>query len=318
MDALWRDHVFPNVLVFLLAVALDRLLPEPPQTVHPVVWMGRTVSVLQRVAPNAPASAFLYGCAIVVLVVGISAAFSWLLVGLLRTLGPVAYVVGSTLMLRTTFMVRGLTMAATVTRRSLEEGNLDEARASLRSLASRDTGSLEAPSVAASAIESVAENSTDSYVGPWLAFALLGVPGAMAYRAMNTLVSMIGYRGPFEYLGKSAALLDDVINLVPARLSALLLLAGGALCGSSAGRGWRVMMRDCGRTASPNSGHTMSALAGLLGTQLEKPGHYQLGIGLRDPQASDIGRAVRIAELTALLAVFVTMGLLVASIVAFN
>ena len=84
--------------------------------------------------------------------------------------------------------------------------------------------------MAAAAIESVAENTTDSYIAPWLAFAILGVPGAMAYRAINTLDSILGHRGPLEYLGKASARLDDVVNLVPARLSALLLLIAGSLC----------------------------------------------------------------------------------------
>ena len=95
------------------------------------------------------------------------------------------------------------------------------------------------------AIESAAENTTDSYVGPWLAFALFGLPGAVAYRALNTLDSMIGYRGRYEHLGKASARLDDLANLAPARLSALLMLAAGALRRLPARRGWH--------TASPRS-----------------------------------------------------------------
>ena len=104
----------------------------------------------------------------------------------------------------------------------------------------------------------------------------------MVYRAVNTLDSLLGYRGAYEYLGKFAARLDDVVNLVPARISALLILAGGALSRPSVRRGWRIMLRDRRRTASPNAGLTMSAMAGLLGIQLEKPGHYRLGEGLRE------------------------------------
>ena len=130
---------------------------------------------------------------------------------------------------------------------------LEEARASLRSLVSRDPTSLSPSLVAASAIESVAENTTDSYVGPWLAFALLGVPGAVAYRAVNTLDSMIGYRGSYEYLGKASARVDDAVNLLPARLSALLLLASRALGRLPVRRAWRTMWRDRGRTTSPNA-----------------------------------------------------------------
>ena len=307
---MWWDNLALNALVLVLAVALDRLLPEPPSSVHPVVWMGRAVTVLQRWAPESPVAAFLYGCAIVAAVVGISSALAWLVVTALMWLGPLAYVAGGAVALRTTFTVRGLSAAADETRRALEEGRLGEARASLRSLVSRDPSTLSAPLVAASAIESVAENTTDSYVGPWLAFALLGVPGAMAYRAVNTLDSMIGYRGRYEYLGKAAARLDDAVNLVPARVSALLLLAAGAMGRLPVSRAWRTVRRDSGRTASPNAGVTMSAMAGLLGTRLEKPGHYCIGQDMREPEPRDIGEAVRIAERAALLAVVAALGLL--------
>ena len=104
--------------------------------------------------------------------------------------------------------------------------------------------------------------------------------------------SMVGYRGTTEYLGKAAARLDDAVNLIPARVSALLLLASGWLARLPAGRAWRTMRSDRGATASPNAGVTMSAMAGLLGVRLEKPGHYVLGQELREPEPADIDRAV--------------------------
>ncbi len=310
MLSVWWDGLVLNVLAFVLAVALDRLLPEPPANVHPVVWMGRGVTALQRWAPESPLAAVLYGCAIVVALAGISGLLAWLVMAALMWMGPFAYVAGGAVVLRTTFTVRGLSAAANETQRALEEGRLDNARASLRSLVSRDASSLSTPLMAAAAIESVAENTTDSFVGPWLAFALLGVPGAVAYRAVNTLDSMIGYRGRYEYVGKAAARLDDAVNLVPARVSALLLLAAGALGRLPVRRAWRTMRQDGSRTASPNAGVTMSAMAGLLGARLEKPGHYRIGEGMREPGPRDIGAAVRIMERTAILAVIAALVLL--------
>ena len=308
----WSDCLVLDALALLLAVGLDRLLPEPPAGFHPVVWMGNAISALERAAPQAPLPAFLYGCVIVAVVVGASTALAWLATAALGFLHPVAYLVGSALLLRTTFTVKGLSTAAKQTRKALSEGRMDAARTSLRSLVSRDPTTLTPSLVAASAIESVAENTTDSYIAPWLAFALFGVPGAVAYRAVNTLDSMLGVRGAYEYLGKAAARLDDAVNLIPARLSALLLLAGGAFAGLPARRGWSIMRRDHGITASPNAGLTMSAMAGLLGTRLDKPGHYSLGGGLREPETEDIDNAIKVAELTAILGVIAAMGLLVA------
>ena len=224
----WWDVLVLNAIVLALAVLLDRLLPEPPSRIHPVVWIGRTVEFLKRPAPRRPAFAFLYGCVIVVAVVGFWSILALIAVTVLKSLGPIAYVAGGAVILRTTFTVKGLSAAAEKTRQTLLEGRLNDARMSLRNLVSRDVTSLPESLVTAATIESVAENTTDSYIAPWLAFAILGVPGAMAYRAINTLDSMLGHRGPLEYLGKASARLDDVVNLVPTRLSALLLLIAGS------------------------------------------------------------------------------------------
>src|SRR5262249_46813113 len=147
----------------------------------------------------------------------------------------------------------------------LDADNLDEARVALRSLCSRDPSELSREELLAATIESLAENASDSFVAPLFYFALFGIPGAIAYRAINTLDAMIGYRGKSEALGKFAARLDDVANFIPARLTALLFLALGWLLGSDAARGWRILRRDGANTPSPNGGRPMATMAGLLG-----------------------------------------------------
>ena len=312
MFSSWWDAFAINSLVLLLAVTLDRLLPEPPVTIHPVVWMGKGIEALKRFAPKGSGAAFSYGCLIVFVIVGMSCGVAWLAAAALMSVGTWAYVIGGTLILRITFTLRGLASAAHRTQHALVEGSLDEARDSLNSLVSRDATSLTPSLVAASAIESVAENTTDSYIAPWMAFSLFGLPGAVAYRAVNTLDSMLGIRGEYEYFGKAAARLDDVVNLVPARLSALLILISGTLGRLSSRRGFRIMWRDRVLTDSPNAGWTMGAMAGLLGTRLEKPGHYSLGEELPEPKPDDIGMSIRIAQLTGVLGLVVTLALLAA------
>jgi adenosylcobinamide-phosphate synthase len=161
----------------------------------------------------------------------------------------------------------------------------------LRWLVSRDTAALDAPLLAAAAIESLAENASDSVVAPLLAYALAGLPGACAYRAVNTLDAMVGYRGRYEYLGKVPARLDDLLNIAPARLTGLLIVAAAALCGADARQAWRAMWRDHATTDSPNAGYPMAAIAGALGVRLEKAGHYCLNAGGRAPTAEDVRRA---------------------------
>ena len=216
----------------------------------------------------------------------------------LRELGTIPYLLGGALLLKTTFSVRGLGRAAQVTRRFLEARDLDAARSSLGRLVSRDTQTLTEPLVAAAAIESVGENTTDSYIAPWLAFALLGLPGAFAYRAVNTLDSMIGYHGKYEYSGKAAAILDDLVNLVPARISAMLLLAAGMFAGlirrvisGNRGTGHIEDLSVPARlehhvSRSWADGEPQRRLddgcivrTGWCG--LEKPGHYLIGSNLR-------------------------------------
>ena len=312
-----------DAAVLFLALLLDRAFGEPPEAYHPVVWMGRLIVLLERFFPagNKPVS-LLAGGMVTLLVPALFGSIAWLVALGLHELGTVPYLLGGALLLNTTFSVRGLGDAAQVARRALDAGDLDETRCSLRSLVSRDTKTLTEPQLAAAAIESVGENTTDSYIAPWLAFALLGLPGAFAYRALNTLDSMIGYHGKYEYTGKVAARLDDFVNLVPARLSALLLLtAGFCRCVDdvedpagysrelSVRRGWRVMRRDHGLTESPNAGWTISALSGLIGVVLEKRGHYVIGADQRNPVAADIGTAVRLAYLVAALGILSALGL---------
>ncbi|MBI4202285.1 MAG: cobalamin biosynthesis protein CobD [Chloroflexi bacterium] len=300
-------------LALLLAVALDLLFPEPPAPVHPVVWMGKVISLLERVSPKSgKAKQLLAGSAIAVAVPALFGGLAWLAAMGLGMLGPAAYVLGTAALLRTTFTVHGLTKAALRTYHFMAQGDIQGARASLRSLVSRDTRSLTPPLTAAAAIESAAENTTDSFFAPWLAFALFGLPGAFAYRAVNTLDSMVGYHGRYEYLGKVPARLDDTLNLLPARLGALLLLFAGGLRGLAVRQGWRVTLRDHKKTESPNAGWTMSAMAGLMGVALEKQGHYRLGEGLREPVGEDISCAVGVVRLAAALGMAVTAGLLAA------
>lgn len=295
-----------DIAVLMAAVALDAATRELPAPIHPVVWMGKLISWLEKRAPAADrrGASLIAGTGMALLVPTLFGGAAWLVASGLRGIGSAFYVVGGTFLLSTTFTVRGLGRAGQATRRAVESGDRAAARGSLRSLVSRETSNLAEPFILMAAIESVAENTADSFVGPWLAFGLFGLPGAFAYRALNTLDSMVGYRGRYEYLGKASARLDDLANLIPARLSTLLMLMpAGPLCGLPPARGWRVALRDRKLTASPNAGWTISAMAGLLGVALEKVGHYRLGGGLRNPTPRDLRAAVRVCYTLAACAV---------------
>ena len=188
----------------LLALALDLAFRELPGAVHPVVWMGRFVSWLERLGPSPGARwpALAWGGLIAVTVPCLFGGAAWVAANGLRELGPVPYLVGIALLLNTTFAVKGLAQAANGVRDAMDDGSMGDARHGLRSLVSRDANSLDQSLASAAAIESVAENTTDSYIGPWLAFAFLGLPGAFAYRAVNTLDSMVGYPRKVRIFGQ--------------------------------------------------------------------------------------------------------------------
>ncbi|MCL6553811.1 MAG: adenosylcobinamide-phosphate synthase CbiB [Firmicutes bacterium] len=217
------------------------------------------------------------------------------LVARLAARSPLPGVVLEALALKTTLAVRGLASAALEVARHLERGDLPAARTAVgRHLVSRPTAALDDAGVASAAVESVAENLTDSVAGPLLFYVALGLPGAAAYRAINTADAMLGYRdGILEHFGKASARLDDAASFLPARLSALALAAGAALTGDAGRAALTTARRQHRRTASPNAGWTMAAMAGALGVTLEKVGYYRLGAGRR-ATARDVRRAVRV------------------------
>jgi len=273
----------------LLAGLLDVVCGEPPNAIHPVAWLGRLVALLERGAPRErPRAELAYGVAVVVLVTGIAAAVGLgLVIALSHLPWWLALPVGA-VALKVSFSLRGLVGAGRAVQRSLD-ADPAAAREGLRALVSRDRD-LTRPQIASAAIESLAENLSDSVVAPLLFFAVLGLPGAFAYRAVNTLDAMIGYHGRYEYLGKPAARLDDVLNLVPARLSGLLIVALACLRrrGAAALAGLR---RERRLSTSPNKLWTIAPMAAALGLRLGKPGAYEVGRADRPLGAAVIGEA---------------------------
>lgn len=303
-----------DALALLLALLLDLALGEPPNRLHPTVWIGKTVALAERIAPGPHSSSTVQlaaGALMALLIPAAWAAAAWAVSFGMMQLHPLAYLVVVAALLKSTFSVRMLHRVAAGIGRILSSGDIDEARRQMSSLVSRDTSQLTVGQMAAGAIESVAENITDSVVGPLLAFALFGLPGAVAYRAINTLDSMVGYHGRYEYLGKASARLDDLVNLAPARMAALMLwLATVAMPGMSGTRTWSIMLAHRSRTESPNAGWTMAAMAGGLGVTLEKIGHYRLGDPAPEPLPKHIGIATRALYGTTALSAGVAIGLI--------
>ena len=285
-----------------LALFFDWALGEPPNRWHPVAWMGRLVALWGRPALSEPWREFSRGAGLVIvglIVVVIP------LVAVERGLGllpVVPRVLLEGLLLKFVFSLRALCQAARRVQVSLESSDLEPAREQVgRDLVSRPTENLSAPLLASATVESLAENLTDSIVAPLGFYLAFGLAGAYAYRFVNTADAMIGYRDrAHEYLGKVSARLDDALNFIPARLAALMLAVAAPFAGGEVVGAWRIMWTHHTRTASPNAGWTMAAMAGALGVTLEKPGHYQLGLGPL-PGPRTIEQAVRLVRVASLV-----------------
>jgi adenosylcobinamide-phosphate synthase len=285
-----------SISVLALAVAIDLVFGEPPNQFHPVAWIGGLYARGRAcwLGEGTPRVLLVTGGALTVGVAALAAGLAALAAWITRDAG-VAGVIVEALVLKATLSLRGLAQAAGAVGRLLAGDDLGAARAAVGAhLVSRPTEALDAPHVASAAIESVAENLTDAIVAPAFFFLVLGLPGAVAYRAINTADAMLGYRqGALEHFGKVAARLDDLLNVVPARIAGPALVLAAALAGENARGALTTMWRQRRLTASPNAGWTMAAMAGGLGLVLEKPGTYRLGAG-RVPGAGDVRRSVRV------------------------
>ncbi len=273
----------------LAALALDLLVPELPNALHPVAWMGRWLTLGERLAPKSEAGRLLWGTWWVAGGMGVSAALARLVPRHVLLQGAV---------LQTLFAYRMLDQVVGEVQAALADGDLDEARRLLGwHLVSRPTAQLNESEIAAAAIESLAENLSDSVVAPILWYLLGGLTALAMYRFSNTADALWGYRNErYEQLGKAAARCDDLLNWVPARMTALLIVVAAPVALASGRRAWRAALRDHGRTASPNAGWPMAAMAGALDTTLSKVEHYQLGSGAQHPDAELINLARRVVR----------------------
>jgi adenosylcobinamide-phosphate synthase len=286
-------------------LGLDAVLGEPPETVHPTVLMGLAISAFEKRAlrMESPRSRRLAG---IVLALSVP---SLVFVSTRKILSVAprkpGWILGAVL-ISTSLSMRGLAEAAEAVEMGLREGRLERARTRVRHLVGRDTDDLSEPEICRAVVESVAENTSDGVVAPMFYGALFGAPGALTYKAVNTLDSMVGYtQRPYGDLGWASARLDDLANLAPSRLT---MLCTAAVSGRPIGT-LLIALRHGPRTASPNAGMAEAAFAGALGVKLGGANTYggvlregpRLGDG-RPPAPGDIRQAVRLMRRCCVLA----------------
>jgi len=286
---------------------VDLILGDPHSITHPVVIIGREISLLEKllrkVFPKTPAGERMAGGLMWIIVVSLAWLVPALLLRACAMVSPVLVYVVGTIMCWQILAAKSLKDEALKVQKALENEGLESGRRAVSMIVGRDTARLDEKGVARAAVETVAENFSDGVMAPIIYMAVGGPALGFLYKAVNTMDSMTGYIDPpYTYFGFVPAKMDDLFNWIPARVSALVMLLAGRLLGLDAKNGWRIFRRDRYNHASPNSAQTESVCAGLLGLQLAGDAWYGgvlhkkqfIGDPLREIETRDIERSCRL------------------------
>lgn len=315
-----------SLLALVIGFVIDFFVGDPHGFPHPIILIGKLISALEkglrRLFPPRPGERWAGGI-LWCITAGLAAAVPAGTLFLCGLVSPWLRLAVESIMCWQILAARALEKESMLVYKALESGDIIASRKAVSMIVGRDTAALDDAAVTRAAVETVAENTSDGVVAPLLFLAIGGAPLGFFYKAVNTMDSMLGYtEPPFKNIGLIPAKVDDVLNFLPARLSALLMLAAGALLGLDVKNGWRIYRRDRRNHASPNSAQTEAMCAGLLGLRLAGDAWYHgvlhrkpfIGDPVREIRHDDIPRTCRLMYLTALLALLLCGGVKLALI----
>ena len=294
-------NLWPLTLLSVLAgFFIDCILGDPAWLLHPVVLIGKLISlsekVLRKLFPKTDRGAFCAGLLMAVLVPILSASVCFGILFGLYLLSPWAYFAMSSIMCWQCFAARCLAKEANKVTKALETVGLEAGRKRIAMLVGRDTQTLSEEQVLKATVETVAENASDGVIAPMLFMVLFGAVGGFFYKAVNTMDSMVGYKNDrYLYFGRAAAKLDDAMNFLPSRMSALAMIAVAPLVKLDGKNAFRIWKRDRRKHASPNSAQTESVAAGALHVELAGPASY-FGKLVEKPAIGDDDRPIERAD----------------------
>lgn len=296
-------------------MAIDWVFGEPPERFHPTVWMGEYILKVEKqvLGRNNKKTRKVFGAVLAISTILLFTVPTYIIERILVTLtGDVTYIIFASVALKTTFAVKCMHQYNTNLYSAIEEGKLEDARQQMTLLVRRDPWKLNQKQMISASVETIAEGIVDGVISPLFYFSLLGLPGAVAYRAINTLDSMIGYKDhTYIDLGFFSAKLDTAANYIPARITSLLLVVSALILGEDAMKSLQILRRDHSKTESLNAGWSMSAMAGALGLELEKRGYYKLGDSIEELSTDHISRALRMHITSILLfSIFIALPLI--------
>lgn len=302
------------ITVLVLALFLDRVMGDPPNRFHTTAWIGRFIGLLQARLPNSKMA----GVVLFILVTGAATGLSYFI--LIATWDfPIIGILIAVVFLKLQIGWRSLKDFVLPVVDALEAGEVERAKTLVGGIVGRETEDLTQEHIISATIETTGENLPDSVISPLFYYGIAavlwgapaGIAAAVLHRTVNTLDAMVGYKKEgLENIGCPSARADDVLNYVPARLSALLIAASGALMGHDPVTSLRTARRDHRNTPSPNGGWPMAAMAGALNVRLEKPGVYTLGDALEPLDTGKVGQALNIVDIAVIcfMALFLLAG----------
>lgn len=299
---------------------LDLIFGDPRWLYHPVIVIGKWISflekIIRRILPKTNGGELLGGIIEVILVCAASFGVPFAALFFLYGRWPMAGLILETFWCYQMLATKSLKTESMKVYDRLVNGTIEEARYAVSMIVGRDTQSLDAVGVTKAAVETVAENTSDGIIAPMIYMGLGGVPLMFLYKGINTMDSMLGYKNDkYLYFGRCAAKLDDVVNYIPARVSAYLMILATKFVGMDMKNAYRIYKRDRRNHASPNSAQTEAVMAGALNVQLAGNAYYfgklyekpYIGDAIRPVEIEDIARSNRLLYATATLGVIVML-----------
>ena len=300
--------ILESIIVIGLAISLDLVLGDPKNRYHPTAWIGNLIGIITTRIRNENQNLEKFsGIFIILIPISIS---TIILIGLqygidfinIEFLSILVSLISGIILFKMTIAIKGMERHALAVLDAVEKNELNKARANLSMIVKRNTKNLDKNHILSGTLESLSENIVDGITGPMFYFAIFGLPGAFAYRIVNTVDSMVGYKTlMFKNLGWFGANCDNILNYIPSRLTGLTIVLGSMLLGHDWKNCYEIFKRDGKKTDSPNAGYPMAAFAGALGTKFEKLEHYSLGTGDNEITSKKVKDAIRLMKVTSLL-----------------
>ncbi|MDR0318439.1 MAG: cobalamin biosynthesis protein [Nitrososphaerota archaeon] len=313
--------VLLGISVLMLAIILDLIIGDPSPwkpwkriyNLHPIVWLGQLTKKLEPhfKTRNATLEKF-NGVILALIIIGIITIPTYLGVHYLYVFfGAIAYLIVALVIFKLTICIKLETDGAVAVAKALETDDLVEAK-KYAHFSRRDSTNLSGPQIGSAVIESMVENLTDFKLSPFLYYAFFGLPGAVAFRAINTLDGMVGFKDK-EHIntGWFSANLDNIINYIPSRFTAVLMIISAAILGYDYKAAWQIAKRDHKRVQSRNHGWQMAAIAGALHIQLEKPEKYTVGDPLEVITSDKILKSLNVRDLSIVLCILIVIPIII-------